>query len=303
MTAQIIEMPIVTKLECPKCGAAGQGTCRCGVPYVPAGQRAAEAVKASPEKSNVVIAEEIGVDEGTVRRARKATSEYSEVEEKRVGKDGKMRRMPIRKPPLPETEERTSKIIAYYDAGLTMPEIAVEVGCGKRTVRHTIDEEIIRRNAEPKIDPTTLSLSAQQRLDIAIKQHKQKLDLEFRQRVREGIEEAINDTVLPSYLKDIKEAREVIESRKGVMTKAEFTYILSCLHPDRVNDETLKIRYTKAFNIFKAHELVLVKKKELPSEFTPLPSTYKEMMELKQKVAEERKRKRDARRDTPNIRV
>ncbi len=80
---------------CSSCGATADVECCCGVPYMPAGRRAAEAVAANPEKSNRVIAEEIGVDERTVRSARKSTAEYSAVE-KRIGKDGNARRLPTK---------------------------------------------------------------------------------------------------------------------------------------------------------------------------------------------------------------
>jgi hypothetical protein len=46
----------------------------CGVSYLPAGKRAEEAVAANPEKSDGLIAEEIGVGKETVRRARKSTA-------------------------------------------------------------------------------------------------------------------------------------------------------------------------------------------------------------------------------------
>lgn len=87
------------KLTCSGCGAYALGACSCGVEYIPAaGQRAAKAVKADPQnrKSNRAIAADIGVDEGTIRKARKSTAENSAVE-KRTGKDGRTRRMPSRK--------------------------------------------------------------------------------------------------------------------------------------------------------------------------------------------------------------
>jgi hypothetical protein len=65
--------------------------------------RAAEAVKANPNRSNRAIAAELGIDEGTVRKARPADSAPE-----RTGQDGKS--YPIRQrvtedvPPLPELE-------------------------------------------------------------------------------------------------------------------------------------------------------------------------------------------------------
>jgi hypothetical protein len=80
-------------LYCSKCGAKAEASCACGVGYVPAHVAAAKAVAAHPEKSNRAIAKEIGVDEGTVRDARRGTAEISAV---RIGLDGKAHRVHLR---------------------------------------------------------------------------------------------------------------------------------------------------------------------------------------------------------------
>jgi hypothetical protein len=71
----------LTRYECPKCG----NNCQCGVPYVPKTVRAAEAIKAAPDKSNRVIAAETGLSEPTVRRARASCDAPDTV----TGRDGK----------------------------------------------------------------------------------------------------------------------------------------------------------------------------------------------------------------------
>ncbi|MDE5440531.1 hypothetical protein GWG65_03510 [Bradyrhizobium sp. CSA207] len=81
---------ILPKLFCSKCGARADATCACGVAYMPARVAAAKAVAAHPGKSNRAIARDIGVDEGTVRDARRGTAEFSAV---RIGLDGKARRV------------------------------------------------------------------------------------------------------------------------------------------------------------------------------------------------------------------
>ena len=65
------ETRAIATLVCTACGAPGEGSCGCGAPYVSPGQRAAEAIRQNPERSNVAIAEELGVDEGTIRYQRK----------------------------------------------------------------------------------------------------------------------------------------------------------------------------------------------------------------------------------------
>lgn len=95
MTATILKIPVAAKLECSSCGAKADASCNCGAPYVPAGERAAAAVAANPEKSDRAIAAELGVGSNTVRRAREATAPHGAVE--RIGLDGKVRKLPTRR--------------------------------------------------------------------------------------------------------------------------------------------------------------------------------------------------------------
>jgi hypothetical protein len=80
------------RIQCSSCGAEGTAGCDCGAPYVTPGERAATAAAAYPEKSDGMIAREIGVDRSTVTRARNSTRADAPVE--RVGLDGKKRRSP-----------------------------------------------------------------------------------------------------------------------------------------------------------------------------------------------------------------
>ncbi|SIN88804.1 hypothetical protein SAMN05443247_00475 [Bradyrhizobium erythrophlei] len=66
--------------------------------YVPASKVAKAAIEANPQKSNRAIAAETGVSKDTIRRAREATGANAPVE-KRVGKDGKARKMPEHEQP------------------------------------------------------------------------------------------------------------------------------------------------------------------------------------------------------------
>jgi hypothetical protein len=98
-------------LRCTRCSAEAKAGCACGQPYVgahrwaaPAApkertalERAAAAVAANPEKSNRAIAEEIGVGDQTVRRARekvRSAMGHGAVDgavDMRVGRDGRRR--------------------------------------------------------------------------------------------------------------------------------------------------------------------------------------------------------------------
>jgi hypothetical protein len=84
-------------LQCSSCGAEGSGSCGCGAPYIPASERAAAAIAANPAKSDRMIAAEIGVSQPTVSKARKASTDKRLSVEKRIGKDGKARKVPAAK--------------------------------------------------------------------------------------------------------------------------------------------------------------------------------------------------------------
>jgi hypothetical protein len=80
----------------------------CGVGYKPKAVLAAEAITASPEKSDRAIADEIGVGKDTVRRARVA---HDAPVESRTGKDGRTRRLPEpADPELVELRERADAL-------------------------------------------------------------------------------------------------------------------------------------------------------------------------------------------------
>ena len=107
-------------LQCTSCGEQTRCPCGCGTPYVSehrwattgksddgqpivsALDRAKIAIAAGPEKSDRVIATEIGVSNQTVGRARQLTKDIrSDVTvdvavEKRIGRDGRRRRRPTK---------------------------------------------------------------------------------------------------------------------------------------------------------------------------------------------------------------
>jgi hypothetical protein len=116
-----------TKLQCSSCGADATASCECGVAYVPAGKRAADAIAADAKRSDRVIAERIGVSDKTVAKARKEpTAEKSAVgstnqkaekpfgvgEGKRLGKDGKWRKAREPRKAAPKAKSETIDMMA-----------------------------------------------------------------------------------------------------------------------------------------------------------------------------------------------
>lgn len=89
--ATVIKLSI-QRMVCTGCGAEANASCNCGKPYVPKAVRAAEALRANPEKSDRSIADEIGASPTTIGKAREELLSSGQLEDgPRVGKDGKMR--------------------------------------------------------------------------------------------------------------------------------------------------------------------------------------------------------------------
>lgn len=201
----------------------------------------------------------------------------------------------------PHSVEREARIEMLSDAGLSAAQIAAEVGLGERAVHQSLEHVEIRREAAAKIDPATLAMSAQEKLAAAIRQEKKKLETEFMKAVLLEVKKRIEQTVLPHYRKEQAEFQKVIKSRKGVMTKAEFKLVLTCLHPDRIaafiSDAGLKKRFADAYHLINDLEVVLLDETQHPTgPGFEMPSTYEELMALKRKVSEERKAQRGAKR-------
>src|SRR6185312_7101668 len=144
-----------------------------------------------------------------------------------------------------------------------------------------------------------LSLTARQKLDLAIRQHKRKLDAEFHAAVNACVDEFLENTIMPKFQAEQAEARRVMESRKGILDKKAFRKIVECLHSDRVIDPVLKPKYDEAFMIFKGLEKRLLDEKNSPTEFVNFPKTPAEWAELKRQASERRKSKRKTQKYSP----
>ena len=92
-----------TNWMCSSCGE--DASCNCGAPLMSKAQRAAEAIRRDPSKSDRAIAKEIGTSNHTVAAARRSsTGSNFPVEETRTGLDGKQRKMPSK--PTEEAAEQ-----------------------------------------------------------------------------------------------------------------------------------------------------------------------------------------------------
>jgi hypothetical protein len=127
------------KLRCGSCGALANAACDCGVSYLPvkAIDAASKAIAANSAASNRAIAEKIGVNEETVRRARNQVRDYPAPEKKRVGRDGKSYKQPAKRFYGPEDVDKR--------AGITAEMIEAANATNRKAVFMRIAENSIRR--------------------------------------------------------------------------------------------------------------------------------------------------------------
>lgn len=194
----------------------------------------------------------------------------------------------------PQVKERQDKVVQLFDQGLSSSKIAKEVNLGQRMVDRILEVEQARRDgqSDPMIDPAALSLTAQQKLEAAIRQAKRKLEIEFEARVQAECKRRLDDVALPHYKKTLEQLERWISNRQGIMDRITYRKILSCLHPDRIADKALKPRYEEAFRLFTELEKRVLNEKESPTQFQKMPTTYEELMAQRAKVQADRKARR-----------
>jgi IS30 family transposase len=167
--------------------------------------------------------------------------------------------------------DKHAKIVALADAGVTKPEIAEQTGVGERMVHRVLEVESARR--EPVIDPATLSMTAQQKIETVSRQYKAKLDADFYRAVENEVRKRIDEIILPHWKQKIGQAQEFFSRRKGLMDKNTFNTIRRALHPDSrhsISDQKLG----EAFDAFMALEKFLLDEKQSPTDFSGLPETW-----------------------------
>jgi hypothetical protein len=102
------------------------------------------------------------------------------------------------------------------------------------------------RLKEEQVDPATLSESAQQKLERAIKQHKKKLDDEFEAKVAEGIRERMEAHTIPQLRARADRILKMFDgpSRKLALSPDDYKKLKMALGPnpsDEVRTEGLRI--------------------------------------------------------------
>jgi transposase len=196
------------------------------------------------------------------------------------------------KPEKRATSPSTDEAIAsrFLDEGKTAPEIQREFHVSNTVVRRAVAKEEGRREAkvEPEIDPATLSMTAQNKLAIAIRQHQHALDLKFEQRVRDEVKKRVDEIILPHWKEKIEQSKQLYAHRKGLMDKAMFNRIRRGLHPDSRNSISDKL-LAEAFDAFMGLEKYLLDEKDSPTDFGTLPSNLAEWDKMRRNQSAKRR--------------
>jgi transposase len=260
-------------LRCTACGALTDAKCSCGAPYEylsPSQQaewrreEAAELYKDGMTEQQ--IADKLKVSQRQISRDLEGLDIMSKPARPKGGRpkgsSGYKKGS--------KSERVKDQVISSKEVGRSTKDIAAEVGIGSRQTSRILKDEEIRRdaaaNAEPEINRKMLSMSAQQKLSAAIRQHQRKLDNEYDQRRMTEIRDHIK-RIMPTLQQEQNEASETkrfylefMQKQKKIMTAAEFNLVLSLLHPDsRV--AASEERLLRAFQMFKPKKFALTGEK------------------------------------------
>jgi hypothetical protein len=145
------------------------------------------------------------------------------------------------------------------------------------------------RKAEEVDFAAALTGTQKQKYETAIRQMRKKMEAELAQYKYQANTDAANhmdqwleETLLPKLRQEQAEAKDIIESRKGIMDKATFNRIRRCLHIDSRLSVTDKV-LNEAFTSFTTLEKRLLKQADSPTEFAPIPKNRKEWEALRRK--------------------
>jgi hypothetical protein len=201
--------------------------------------------------SQPMLAKKFGVDQAQISRWLQLCGSHNSAPAKTKANPRGAGRPKGRK--APKRHDKADQVMAAADAGKSNKEIAATTGVSERQVRHTIEEETIRREAEAQIDPATLSMTAQQKLDAALRQYQRKLDIQFEQRVAAEVDRRIN-AAFPLLKEKQQKAEAIALSYTARFSKTQCQDVARCLHPDTWQALTvpaeLATRLRKAFVVF-----------------------------------------------------
>jgi hypothetical protein len=181
--------------------------------------------------------------------------------------------LPPENPLMGNTADVIEKILESLEPGEAIPtrgEIKERYGLKEQAaqiansaIRVALAYHAKKAGTPPAVRREDLSETAQSKLDRAIKAEVKRLQGEFARAVHEQSKKDADEFIKsmhPDWRRKIDFANSFKLSREGAypFTRDEFKKILTCLHPDRIQDDALKARFADAFGTFKSKESVLV---------------------------------------------
>jgi hypothetical protein len=303
MTAEnVIKMPEPKpRLHCVKCHTEGPAPCNCGVDYITADEAKERRQEFARDlyrqgQTQAQIAETLRVSQQQVSRdladfdllnmsnsKRPKTASNPKGAGRPKGSTGKTRQSK-RGEKMPKLDDAVKIIRPAFEAGSP-------INCHKLAEQHpdishyTFDSAVAYlkgerdTKADPEIKREDLSMTAQHRLDAAIRQHQKKLDAAWQSKLTEAVLNWGRNIKFPEYEKYLADAKRVLESRGrgGIMSAASYNLIRRCLHPD--NSASEKNR-NDAFDLWTNLRAVVTSHEEMPIKEPKLP-TWEEMQAMR----------------------
>lgn len=204
---------------------------------------------------------------------------------------------------MPKLDEARKIVRAKLEADepISPHKLEKEHGISHVTFDMAITAELARKEAEADqpIDASTLSMSAQEKLEIAKRQQQKAWEREKEELIRLAALKLIEELLLPHWKEKFDRAERIekmLSKRRGLMSEANYKTILACLHPDNSASTTKR---NEAFRLFSELKDYLVTPAGLsPNSPKTFPSNVKEMMaqaaamrEAARKAASTRKEK------------
>jgi len=185
-------------------------------------------------------------------------------------------------------EQRIAALV--LDGLLTRDQAEVQIGQSNIVVRRIVAwMSGYRAAAQEKAAVDSLSTSAKERLEAAMRREKRELDMSFDNAVQHRANLLLKDLLIPEYTERLQQADELVAKRAGLMTKAQHKLLKMALHPD---SNLSAAKHNEAFDLFNGLTLHL-----LP-ELKPVKGgrfegmTRETMLARKRAVSEARREKR-----------
>jgi DNA-binding transcriptional MerR regulator len=245
--------------------------------------------------SQQAIAGVLGVDQATVSRDLGLIMQVHNSGHARSNANPRGAGRPRRGGPQPN-RRRTDATAADAAAQRVLTErvpitrAATDAGLPLESVRDAVERETVRRETRT-IDRSELSLTAQQKLDTAIRQHKRQLDMQFEQQVRARVVQRIEESQLPHFREEWKEIRRLLEYQRGRISRNEYMKIMRCLHPDSRHNASERA-LSEAFQAFKRLEVVLVNREERTIDDPNIPGSFAEFSQMMDRMPRQHRRAR-----------